>query len=180
MAKVLYTHGAATGGAASRRPSAGSTILPYIVSSDVSTFGGVLGAVVHVAAWTTAIITDMTVFTGLSPSLHEASHDFQVTALVTTLAGFFVLLSIIVGHLAVGQIPAGGLHPTLLALMRIFLFVSLIMTLLQLEGAGGADAWSANATLSNDLQDKRRLEYRAQGIIGVVSKVAVVGFLTSQ
>ncbi len=125
-----------------------ANLLPYIVSSDLATFGGIFGAVAHVLAWTAAFIVDITLLTTISPTRHAASFELQVTSLVTLLVGLSVLGAVVLSHMSMSSIPNGGLHPFVLATLRITVSISFLMTLLQLQGGGGVDIWYANSTVA--------------------------------
>jgi len=145
---------------------------------------GVVGALLHVAAWVTAVVADLSFGAKINGTHAPAAKAYWDYGYFCLLVGFVVLLVVTIMHaLPIKmKIPGGGTAPFLMTLFIGGALISLMLTVLQLmaivDGAQSDFLWID--TQKFETPEKRTDELaqiRNLLLLTMTSKIYIVQFL---
>lgn len=159
-------------------------LVPYFVSGPLSNnnWVGVLGALLHVAAWVIAIIYDFAALNSFKYDAAPGAHAYTSWGLVALLLGFGLLLLVTVLHALPTDyftIPDGGAPPFLMTAFKSGAMVSLMFTFLVMVGTAHAtdEFVKFDATDTDQEKADKRAALRNFLVFSMISKTFVIGFL---
>lgn len=186
--QVLYSATTPLQGAAARaklEESAG--LVPYFVSGPLSqTVGiiGVIGTLLHVAAWVIAVIFDSMIGGNIDQDQSPGAWTYWLGGYVCLVVGFVVLLGVTVWHAFFAKeenkISVGGAPPFLMTLFIGGAQISLAFTLLTMIASSGAtnnEYFYVNTSLTAKDQEDERDTQRNYLVFAMIAKVYIVHFL---
>ena len=169
------------------KESATPGLVPYFVSGPLSNnnWVGVLGALLHVAAWVIAIIFDFAALNSIDTYDHApAAHTYLSWGLVAFLLAFGLLLLVTVLHAlptTYFTIPEGGAPPFLMTAFKSGVSISLVFTLIVAivtSDSAHDDALMYNVTdLGAQGVADKRASFRNYLVFAIISKLFTLGFL---
>ena len=144
---------------------------------------GLLGTVLHVAAWVMAIVFDLITGVAISQEQSPGAFTYWLWGFTTLMIGFVALVSVTLWHAIsepANKIPEGGAPPFLMSLFIGGAQISLCLTILQMiasAGGGGTDFNMVNSSLTGQAAEDERGTQRTFMVISMVAKFYVVQFL---
>ena len=124
---------------------------------------GLLGTVLHVAAWVMAIVFDLITGVAINSEQSPGAFTYWLWGFTTLLVGFVALVSVTLWHAIsdpANKIPEGGAPPFLMSLFIGGGQISLTLTVLQMIASAGATGsgfdLQANSSLTGTERDDER------------------------
>jgi hypothetical protein len=179
--KVLYSATVPTAGADTRAKA--YTMVPYFVSgplSESTNITGIVGTVLHVAAWIIALVMDILLMGKLKydkTAAEDTAMDYLLASFIPFVVAFgVVVLSIVVHATGVMQIPEDKFPPFLMTIVTAGSILCIIFTYLQLyTNAAGLHSYPSDVAKQPDFVE----EWRRLVIWAILSKVAIWQFITN-
>ena len=161
-------------------------LVPYFVSGPLSRSGmvGLIGTLLHVAAWLVAVIFDIIIGAAIDQTNSPGAFTYWLWGFLTLMTGFIALVSVTIWHAVsspANKIPEGGAPPFLMTLFIGGAQISLLLTLLQMVASTGNIDTDFFHYPNGTVTDTEKLDYRnAQRglmVISMLSKVYIMQFL---